>query len=132
QCREPGRLESGARLDERVALERRLGLRWLVVRRHVDQPDNLYLGDEGGEDPLQLSDLAWVARRQEDLGHDASALRCSSASSAHPFAARESSASSSSRPNGSASAVPCTSTKRPSPVMTTFMSVSARTSSSYG
>ena len=46
-----------------------------------------------------------------------------------PPAARSSSSSSSSRENGSCSAVACTSTRRPSPVMTTFMSVSAVESS---
>ena len=43
-----------------------------------------------------------------------------------PRAARSSSPSSRSRSNGTRSAVACTSTSRPSPVMTTFMSTSAR------
>ncbi len=46
-----------------------------------------------------------------------------------PPAARSRSPSSRSRENGSRSAVACTSTRRPAPVMTTFMSVSARESS---
>ena len=53
-------------------------------------------------------------------------------SDAMPAEARSSRVSSSARLNGSRSAVPWTSTRPPSPVMTTFMSVSARTSSSYG
>ena len=55
---------------------------------------------------------------------------CSRVSSAHPATPRSSSSSRSSRPNGSRSAVPWTSTKLPSPVHTTFMSVWAATSSS--
>ena len=51
--------------------------------------------------------------------------------SAMPPSARPRSASSSARVNATPSAVPCTSTKRPSPVITTFMSTSARTSSVY-
>src|SRR5690606_7078458 len=60
----------------------------------------------------------------------ASAARWASARVVQPATARSRSASSSSRAKGSASAVPWTSMKRPSPVHTTFMSVSARTSSS--
>src|SRR5205814_229349 len=51
------------------------------------------------------------------------------ATSPIPAAARSSSSSRVSRANGSRSAVACTSTRRPSPVITTFMSVSALESS---
>ena len=51
-------------------------------------------------------------------------------SSAQPTAPRSTSVSSSSRLNTDCSPVPCTSTKSPAPVQTTFMSTSAVTSSS--
>src|SRR2546430_10651684 len=56
---------------------------------------------------------------------------CFCTSSLIPASARSSSVSSASRPNVSASAVPCTSMKRPLPVFTMFMSTSAPLSSSY-
>ena len=59
----------------------------------------------------------------------ATAASCAAAISSIPPAARSSSSSSRSRENGSRSAVACTSTSRPSAVMTTFMSVSAVESS---
>ena len=46
-----------------------------------------------------------------------------------PVSASTSRSSSSPRENGAPSAVPCTSMNRPLPVMTTFMSTSARASS---
>src|SRR3989344_5591662 len=48
-----------------------------------------------------------------------------------PFSASASSWSISARVNATPSAVPCTSTKWPAPVITTFMSVSQSTSSTY-
>src|SRR5690606_25100190 len=91
--------------------------------------------DEGRKDGPHLPHLVGVVRREGEPGHgrsyllSARAAACSRASSALPAAASASRASSSARENGAPSAVPCTSTKPPSPVMTTFMSVSARTSS---
>ena len=65
--------------------------------------------------------------------HDSSgnASSCARAISAIPPDARSSSSSSSSRVNGAPSAVACTSTSLPSPVITTFMSASAVESSVY-
>src|SRR4029077_2503785 len=88
-------------------------------------------GDRRHEDPAHLGEFLGIARGQEQLCHAPRASRWNSASDAHPATARSSSASSSSRRNGVPSAVPCTSTNDPSPVTTTFMSGSARTSSSY-
>lgn len=59
----------------------------------------------------------------------ASAVCCMALRSEQPLAARSSRALSRSRSKGLPSAVPCTSTNSPSPVMTTFMSVPAPTSS---
>ena len=60
----------------------------------------------------------------------ASAARCARDQLARcPCSARPSSASISARENGAPSAVPCTSTKPPAPVITTFMSVSQAESS---
>src|SRR5438045_4086029 len=72
-----------------------------------------------------------VARRGAQVAAAASAARCAAKSFWTPTAARASNASISSREKGCPSAVPCNSMKRPSPVETTFMSVSARESSSY-
>ena len=83
-----------------------------------------------------LGQLAGIPGRHDDPGlarrprHRPSASSCRRVSSAQPATPRSSSRSSSSRPNGSRSAVPWISTKPPSPVQTTFMSVSAAESSS--
>src|SRR5262249_27279594 len=86
----------------------------------------------GRQDALQLGKLLLVAGGEDEarVGHEPSAARCSRVSSAHPATPRFSSSSRSSRPNGSRSAGPWISTKLPSPVHTTFMSVCAATSSS--
>src|SRR3954464_1897090 len=76
----------------------------------------------------ELADLAGIVRRDDDALH-ASAERWAWTSSAIPFEARSSSFDISSRVKGWPSAVPCTSTKWPAPVMTTFMSVSQPESS---
>ena len=84
-----------------------------------------------GQDSAHLDHLVLIAGGQNDAStHRPSASCCSRVSSAQPVDARSSSASSSDRSKGTPSAVPCTSMKRPSPVQTTFMSVSAVTSSS--
>src|SRR6202042_1053293 len=101
----------------------------------------LHLGPASLEDPGQLEQLVLVGRGQDQPGSPGfavgvtfqahvfdSASRCSLVSSAQPVTASPSSSSSSSRPNGSRSAVPWTSTKRPSPVQTTFMSGAAAAS----
>src|SRR6185369_12907517 len=78
---------------------------------------------EGLEELLDLRLLARIARGKNDALHKPSARRCCATSSAMPRPAMASSWSSSARAKGSPSAVPCTSTKRPAPVITTFMSV---------
>ena len=113
------------RLRERVLGEGRTGLRTRLVRRPDQrQPERL-------QDPGQLGNLALVAGGQQDGPHSdwASTAVWSALSCRIPPSARSSSASSSARENGAPSAVPCTSMMSPSPVATTFMSVSARTSS---
>src|SRR5690606_14254680 len=139
-------------LEQGVLGERHPGLDDLADLGVVLDADELGVQppDHVGEDRAQLGDLVGVAGGQDDpapgRGHGSSAPAswasapatssapraacCRAVSSAHPSTARSSRASRSSRSNGSPSAVPCTSTKRPSPVITTFMSVSASTSSS--
>ena len=96
----------------------------------VVEPEHLDVGQVLAQDPLHLGELLGVAGRQEDLAHEESASCWSRVRSAQPFSPRASSASSSARENAAPSAVPCTSTNEPAPVITMFMSVSARTSSS--
>ncbi len=112
-------------LDPRVVEERRAVLDRLVGR--LEERD-LPLRKRSAK----LAELVLVARREKKVhaGGVAAACACAAASSSIPPAARSSSASSSSREKGSRSAVACTSTSLPSPVMTTFMSVSALESSS--
>src|SRR5689334_5880977 len=87
---------------------------------------------ERGEQRFELAHLARVVRREDDALQELSAraARCAATSSPMPFAARSSMRDISSREKGVPSAVPCTSTKRPAPVITTFMSVSQPESSS--
>src|SRR5436190_2913318 len=138
---QPGCLGCSAGLDERVFRECRTGLRNVL---HIVESDQLD-AEQRLEDPTELFDLALVTTRQDDAeAHNAaesswcgarsccsSASCCRWVSSAQPATARSSSWSSSGRSKGWPSAVPCTSTNSPVPVQTTFMSVSARTSSAY-
>jgi len=125
-----------ARLGERVLEEGPMGLFRLghapVRLRHGVDPKR-------PEHRLQLAQLAGIVRRNDDLlGHGEapvpgrqvfSAARCSSTRRAMPLEARSISFDISSFVKGSPSAVPWISTKRPLPVMTTFMSVSQPESS---
>ena len=86
------------------------------------------VGVLGREDERQAAAPVITAR---GAGASATISCCAATISSMPLSARPSSASSSARVNATPSAVPCTSTKRPSPVITTFMSTSARTSSVY-
>ena len=70
------------------------------------------------------------ARKDARTRHPASASCWSRVRSAQPFSPSTSRASSSARVNAAPSAVPWTSMNDPAPVITMFMSVSARTSSS--
>src|SRR5687768_14683899 len=107
-----------SRLRERVLHERRMRLFGFYDAE-------LGLGNQrDAERREQLPDLpefSGVARRENQL-HSSSARFWCCTSSAMPWAASASSASSSLRENVPPSAVPCTSTKPPAPVMTTFMS----------
>src|SRR5262249_27416883 len=116
-----------ARLRERVLDEgdmRLLGLAdaELALAHELDR--------QRAEQRAQLVELLRVVGRQHQP-HAASALRCAATSSRMPWSASASSASISARENGAPSAVPCTSTKPPAAVMTTFMSVSQAESSMY-
>src|SRR5450830_619529 len=142
-----GERRQAARLDQRVLRDGHAVLTRLR-RADVARPDDVRRvepGDPAVEDRAQLAELVRVVRREDQPGGHAhappwatrvmgaaSAAVWIAASSAVPPRARSSSASSSRRSNGAASAVPCTSTNSPRPVTTTFMSVSARTSSTYG
>src|SRR6476659_71505 len=113
------------RLDPRVVEEGRTVLDGLVRRLEpLDLP--------AGQRLAKLAELVLVAGGDEDsqAAGAAAASACAAVSSSIPPAARSRSESRSSRENGSRSAVACTSTSRPSPVITTFMSVSALESSS--
>ena len=124
--------EPGARLEQGVLVERRPRLGDIGVGRDVVQADHLQVGHLGGEDAAQLAELLGVAGRQQERSSPEQGLLLELRPTAGSrTTARSSSASSSSRRNGTPSAVPCTSTNSPAPVTTTFMSVSARTSSSY-
>ncbi len=79
---------------------------------------------------ISASFLAFREARKTRALTRTSASCCSLVRSAQPFSPSASSASSSARENAAPSAVPCTSTNEPAPVITMFMSVSARTSSS--
>ena len=65
---QPGRGQPGAGLEQRVALEGRLVLDGLVVRRHVVEPEHLDRGQVSAQDPLHLRELLGVPRGQEDAG----------------------------------------------------------------
>src|SRR5204863_4152503 len=121
------------RLGERVLDEGDVRLLRLVDGQRA-------LGDEldaeRREQLGQLGELAGVVGG-EDQPHTvtgsgaASARRWAATSSAMPMPASASSASISARENVAPSAVPCSSTKPPLAVMTTFMSVSQAASSTY-
>ena len=120
-----------ARLDPRVVLVRRA-----VLARRIPRVGERDL--PARERAPQLCELVRVPRCEDERaarGHAAQsggaahAVCWAAPSAVIPPAARSSSSSSSSRENGSRSAVAWTSTRRPSPAITTFMSVSADESS---
>ncbi len=118
QCRP--RFDRGVRL-ERVAV---------LDRGRAVVPDELVRPEAITEDAPQLDDLVRVVGRENEGGHTASVAAWISVSRAAPLPANSSKASSSRLSNGAPSAVPCTSTNRPRPVFTMFMSTSAPESSS--
>ena len=118
-------LTAPARLDTGVVLVRLAVLGRRIARR--DEPDL-----PAGQGTAELVELVRVARGEDERVQSrgvSQAARWAVPSSAIPAAARSRSSSSSSRVNGSRSAVAWTSTRRPSPAITTFMSVSADESS---
>src|SRR5215831_4493176 len=122
------------RLGEGVLDERSVGLLGLRDFQGRLRDD---LDPERTEQGLELAQLAWIGRREDQLLHrrapawvSASAAFCLATSSAMPRWASAISACISPAEKGAPSAVPCTSTKPPEPVITTFMSVSQWESSS--
>ena len=108
-----------------------------VVEKRPSVLDGLVFGIEQRdlpvrERPPELAELVLVPRGEDELqaAGAAAASRCAAVSCSMPPPARSRSSSRSSRENGSRSAVAWTSTSSASPVMTTFMSVSALESSS--
>ena len=130
--RQAAGLRRMARLGQRVLDEgevRLLGLgdAQLALRHQLQR--------QRREQRLQLGQLLGVVGRQhqpQSIGSCRERQRfCAATSSRMPLSASASSASISARVNGAPSAVPCTSTKPPAPVITTFMSVSQAESSVY-
>ena len=88
-----------------------------AVRQRVER--------EARQQPLELADLVGVAGGEDH----ASAASCAARSPSIPVCASASNSSRWVRESGVRSAVACTSTSPPSPVMTTFASTSAEESS---
>src|SRR5271154_5644546 len=97
--------------------------------RHREVALGRRLDAQGREQRAQLSKFARVVGGDDDPVHVPSAVRCNVISFEIPAVARSISFDSCSRVKGAPSAVPCTSTKWPAPVITTFMSVSQLESS---
>ena len=125
--RQLGQRACMARLRERVLDERRMGLiglgnAELALRNDVDA--------ERREQPGKLAELAGIAGGEDPTrDHVLSAAFCAAMSLRIPRSPSATSASICSRENGAPSAVPCSSTKPPAPVITMFMSVSHAESS---
>src|SRR6185312_9152371 len=113
-----GCLAGGPRLDQRVG-----GEAVAVLRRHLEaRRQRLQL--HRGQQFLHLRQLVPVAG-----GEDQATRSCTSRRRAMPPSARPSRSSREARESGVRSAVACTSTRPPSPVMTTLASTSALESS---
>ena len=143
--REPGVVADGgqagvpdplAGLEQRVLGEGEPGLGHVVVGGHVVEPDHVDRTAGPATSRMRRSSASFLALRVAT-----SSLRAPGRASGRPLVsvgqraeqpatARSSRALSSSREKTPASPVPCTSTKSPVPVQTTFMSTSALTSSS--
>src|SRR5262249_54315897 len=128
--RQPGAAARVARLRERVLDERRVGL--LGVGDLESRLRN-NLDPERAQQGLEFAQLPRIRGGEHELLHGAkatpSARFCRATSSAMPRCASATSDRIWASEKGSPSAVPCTSTNAPAPVMTTFMSVSQRESS---
>ena len=126
-------LRRGLRLDAGVVAEARagflgLGQAELAGRDGIDAV--------GREQLAHLAQLAGIVGRDDEPARELAMRRahitasfCRSTSLPTPFLASASSASNCSSVNGIFSAVPCTSTMRPAPVITKLASVSASESS---
>ena len=119
----------GTGLDEGVLGERDSGFGDIGQSRLGGGEHLGVCTEDGSEDGQQLSFLALIVSGEDEGRHPASTSDWMRVSSVQPWAARSSSLPSSSRSNGAPSAVPWTSMNFPEPVMTTFISVSARESS---
>src|SRR5207302_1505538 len=131
-----GQERGGPRLGERVPDVRALALGRQGGTGKIAEQDDLE--GEARQSLHELAPLGGVQRGDDEAAAQrvklrspraARAPRCSPTSCAMPRAARASRASSCSRRNGTCSAVPCTSTNSPPPVITMFMSTSAEESS---
>jgi len=127
--RKTGRIGSRARLEHRISRKARLcffrfGKTELTSASHLES--------ERREQFFDLPHLARIVGREDKRARmvHARARLCSSISSAMPLRAKPRSSPSAASENGAPSAVACTSTSPPEPVMTKFASVSAVESSS--
>src|SRR5262249_8124666 len=119
------------RLRARVLLERLAGL---VEVTHLGMRVECLERERPAlfrQELAQLGEHARVPRRDEEPVHASRPRAWIARSSPMPSSATSSSWSSVLRSKVPPSAVPCTSTRRPLPVATTFMSTSARESSTY-
>ena len=117
------------RLRERILDERRVRLFGV---RHAERALRHDLDPERREQLAELAELARIGRCEDELLHRLqapSAARCFAISSRMPRSASATRDTISTGVNGAPSAVPCSSTKPPAPVITTFMSVSQAESS---
>src|SRR5262249_30886943 len=131
----------GARLGDRIVHVRRVALLGASDAREVGERQHLDVSPLRDEPP-KLTHLPRVGAREHEAARDherpATTIPASRSlarwivvrvgSAWRPAARRRRSCPS---PKGRRSAVPCTSIQRPPPVMTRFMSTSARLSSSY-
>ncbi len=129
--RQPGGVRRRPRLDGGVLGEHRAGL---VRLGQVQLAGRDRLDAEGGQQLAHLAQLAGIVGRDhdppgEEAAHQAIACFWSATSSATPALASRRRLRNSSSENGFTSAVPCTSTMPPLPVMTKLASVSAPESS---
>src|SRR5688572_10806743 len=131
-----GRLRVIPGFQPGVLGERRARFLGFVEGRQIAEREEF--DGESLEHGADLAQLVAIGRRDEQRRRPRhlarywpTSPRCSAKSCRVPVSARSSRRLSASRPNGSASAVPCSSMYSPPPVFTTFMSTSARESSAY-
>ena len=132
QRRQIGVMGSSSGLDEGVLDEGGAGLLGSRSITDLRQTDDLDVSPGRLEGTPQFDQFLGIVGRQHNPAHSVTprASDCAALSEAQPPAARSSRSLRRPRLKGAPSAVPWISTKSPSPLMTTFMSVSARESSS--